>query len=51
MILSIALSVILGGITLFGLFTLYQDHQALRQVVSFLNAQIAQQQEQTKVSE
>ncbi len=39
--LSVALGLILGALCLWGIYTQYQDHKALGEVVSFLNAQIS----------
>lgn len=36
--------IVLGGISLFGLYTLYQDHQQINAVVNYLTTQSQQKQ-------
>ncbi len=42
-IISISVSIIISVICLFSIYTLYQDHQNLKEVISFLNSQIKTQ--------
>jgi len=45
--LPVALGVVIGGLLIWGVVTFVKDHKALKEVVSFLNAQIQLSQQRT----
>ena len=38
--LSVLVGVVFGGLVLFSVYTQYNDHKALNEVINFINAQI-----------
>lgn len=47
-VIAVAVGIIIGGLEFYEVYTVYQDHQTITSVVSFLNQQIdaAQKQQQ-----